>query len=225
MPKVRFSLKRIIRPLLVSSMLGVLLYVCRVLAVRNFDYWYLVWNLVLAWIPLLLSYALVRWLRKGRWLSIKGLALTGLWLGFLPNSYYIVTDLIHITPTHEIGVLFDAVMIMVFAWNGLLLGFISLYLVHLQLRKRLQPRLTVMLVGFILVLSSFAVYLGRYLTWNTWDILINPGGILLDVSDRIIKPTAYPATFTTTVLFSVMLIALYYTVYKLVAVIRDVSRN
>ncbi|MDB5183248.1 MAG: hypothetical protein JWO47_1032 [Candidatus Saccharibacteria bacterium] len=225
MTKPRMSIKRIVGPLLVSSLLGVLLYVCRVLAVRSFNYWYLVWNLVLAWVPLLLSYALIKWLRMGRWLSVKGLALTALWLGFLPNSFYVVSDLIHLSPTHEIGLLFDAVMIMVFAWNGLLLGFISLYLVHLQLRKRLQPRLTVMLVGFILVLSSFAVYLGRSLTWNTWDIIVNPGGILLDVSDRIIKPTAYPSTFTTTVLFSVTLIALYYTVYKLVAVIRDVSRS
>jgi len=225
MSKFKTSPWNIAWPLLVSSTLAVVLYTCRVFAAGNYRYWYLVWNLFLAWLPLVFGYWLVKWLKKGRWLSFKGLALTALWLGFLPNSFYVVTDFIHLEPTTEVGLLFDVVLFMVFAWNGLLLGFVSVYMIHAELRKRLRQRLTLMLIGFILVLSSFAIYLGRFLTWNTWDIIINPGGILFDISDRVVRPTAYPNTFTTTTLFSIVLITLYYTVYKLVAVVKSQPKN
>jgi len=225
MSKFRFKAGSILWPLIVSSALAVCLYVCRVLASGNFRYWYLVWNLFLGWLPLVFGYLLVKWLRKGTWLSFKGLGLTALWLGFLPNSFYIVSDFIHLAPTYEIGLLFDVVLFMIFAWNGLLLGFISVYMIHSELRKRLRARLTIMLVGLVFILSSFAIYMGRFLTWNTWDIVINPGGILFDISDRIIRPTAYPNTFTTTTLFSVVLITLYYTVYKLVDAVKNSGKN
>jgi uncharacterized membrane protein len=215
----------ILPPLLISSGLGVSLYFCRVLGGHTFRYWYLLWNLGLAWLPLLFGFLLIRYVQKGRWISPKGIVLTALWLGFLPNSFYLVTDFIHLTPTNEVGILFDAVMIMVFAWNGLLLGFISVYMIHAELRQRLQQRLTLMIIGFIFVICSFAIYLGRYLTWNTWDVIINPGGILFDISDRIVRPRSYPNTFTTTTLFSVVLIVLYYTVYKLVAAIRSSNHS
>lgn len=225
MSKQTIRTKSIPWPLFVSSCLGVVLYICRVLGGGTFRYWYLVWNLVLAWIPLFFSYMLVRWLKKGRWLSVKGLALTALWLGFLPNSFYLVTDFIHLAPTGEVGLLFDAVMIMTFAWTGLLLGFISVYMIHSELQKRVRTRLSVLLIALVFILSSFAIYLGRFLTWNTWDIIINPAGILFDISDRVIRPVSYPSTFTTTTLFSVVLIVLYYTVYKLVAAIKNSAKN
>ena len=225
MSKQAIRTRKILWPLFVSSCLSVGLYVCRVLGGGTFRYWYLVWNLVLAWIPLLFSYLLLRWLKKGRWLSLKGLGLTALWLSFLPNSFYLITDFIHLAPTGEVGLLFDVVMLMTFAWTGIQLGFLSVYMVHSELRKRLRTRLSVMLIGIVFILSSFAIYLGRYLTLNTWDILLNPGGILFDISDRAIHPGEFPSTFTTTTLFSVMLIVLYYSVYKLVAVLRNDDKN
>ena len=225
MSKFKIRMGSITWPLFVSSMLAIALYICRVLASDNIRYWYLVWNLFLAWLPLLFGFLLVKWLQKGKWLSAKGVGLTALWLGFLPNSFYLVTDFIHLEPTGEIGLLFDAVLFMVFAWNGLVLGFVSVFMIHSEIKQRLPQRQTVMLVGFIFVLSSFAIYLGRFLTWNTWDIIVNPAGILVDVSDRIVKPASYPNTFTTTTLFSVTLIVMYYSIYKLVAAVKSSVKN
>jgi uncharacterized membrane protein len=75
-------------------------------------------------------------------------------------------------------------------------------------------------VAIILLLCSFAIYLGRYLRWNTWDILVNPAGILFDVSDRFINPAAYPRTFSTTACFFVLLGSAYVFVWSAVAAIR-----
>ena len=225
MSKVKKIRGSFIWPLLVSSGLGVALYLLRVIISRSDNYWYLSWNLFLGWLPLVYAYWLVRWLKKGRWLSVKGLVLTGLWLGFLPNSFYVLTDFIHLTRTDEIGFMFDVVMLTVFAWNGLLLGFISVYMIHKQMLKRLTNKPTNVLIGLTFLLSGFAIYLGRYLTWNTWDLIAHPGGILLDISDRVIKPTAYPNTFTVTALFFLVLTVMYYAVYKLVAAIKSQPDN
>ena len=225
MSKVKQAQKSIFWPFIVSSGVSSVLFLYRVFSSHSNNYWYLNWNLFLGWLPLLFSYWLVRWLRRKSWFSIKGVLLTTLWLGFLPNSFYLVTDFVHLTPTHEISLLFDAVMFMTFAWNGLLLGFTSVYMIHKELRKRLPEKISTSFVACTLVLSSFAIYLGRYLTWNTWDLVVNPGGILLDISDRIVKPTAYPNTFTVTILFSFVLMSLYYAVYKLISVIKSSSNN
>lgn len=216
----RQFVKNILLPLGVSSILSVGLFVSRMVAGGSTRYWFLLWNLVLAWLPLLFSFSLLHWLRRGAWRSWRGILLSVLWLGFLPNSFYLVSDFIHLKSTGEVSVLFDAVLFMSFAWNGLLLGFTSVLIMHSQFLKRLPSKLVSSIIAAIFVLCSFAIYLGRFLQWNTWDIILNPGGILFDISNRLVKPASYPSTFTTTALFSVTLLALYYTVFKLVAALR-----
>lgn len=151
------------------------------------------------------------------------MVLTALWLGFLPNSFYLVSDFIHLKDTGEVSVLFDAVLLMSFAWNGLLLGFTAVYMVHVELLKRMPKRQVVQLIAITFILCSFAIYLGRYLAWNTWDILVNPAGILFDLSERVVEPTSYPNTFTTTGLFTITLSTTYYSVCKLIDAIRGVE--
>lgn len=215
------SAKDLALPLLLSSGLSAGLLAARMLSSQSYRYWFLLWNLALAWLPMAFAWWLHNRLRSTPWKNWKNIILTVLWLGFLPNSFYIVSDFIHIHESGEVSLLFDSVMIMSFAWNGLLLGFISLLIVHFELAKRLFRRTVTILLGVVILLCSFAIYLGRYLAWNTWDILINPAGILFDISDRIIKPASFPNTFTTTSMFFVSLCVMYYVIYKLfVAVLR-----
>src|SRR5262245_44153242 len=62
----------------------------------GFDgYGFLVWNLFLAWIPFLLAVAFYDGYRRGRPRAVlAGIAV--LWLLFLPNAPYMITDLIHL---------------------------------------------------------------------------------------------------------------------------------
>jgi len=183
---------------------------------HSWDFWYLLWNLFLAWVPLVLAYLLLMVLRRERWSSWQGLLLTLLWLVFLPNSFYMVSDFIHLQDVQRVNLLYDTVMFTSFILNGLLLGYTSLYLVHAQVRKRLPVLHTSVFVGAVLLLCSFAIYLGRNLRWNTWDVLANPFGILFDVSDRILNPFGHPQTYATTFTFFVFLAGVYWVVWSLV---------
>ncbi|HKR82293.1 MAG TPA: DUF1361 domain-containing protein [Candidatus Saccharimonadales bacterium] len=178
--------------------------------------WYLNWNLFLAWLPLLFAVLLVRMLARKPWSSWEGLGLTFLWLVFLPNSFYMVSDFIHLREVPESAVLYDAVMFASFIFCGATVGFLSLFLVHEQLRKRLPRRQTIATLAVILLICSFAIYLGRNLRWNSWDLLLNPAGVLFDISDRVLNPLAHVQTFTITFSFFVLLTTFYALVWQII---------
>lgn len=184
------------------------------------EFAYLNWNLFLAWIPLLLSWWLVIVLRTKLWSSWLALAITIVWVGFLPNSFYMTSDFIHIQEVRRVDLLYDVVMFSSFIFNGVVLGFVSLYLVHQELLKRVRKWTAAGLIGLVLVLSCIAIYLGRELRWNTWDILVNPAGILVDISNRVLNPQTYPQFLTTTLSFFVLIASLYVVTWQIVSTVR-----
>ena len=201
---------QVVTALAVSNGVAVLLLLIRMAASGSSRYWYLLWNLVLAWIPVLLATLLVRYVSKHRWKSWQSLGLSILWLLFLPNSFYMVSDLVHLHPTGEISLLFDIVLMQAFIINALIAGCMSIYIVHKALLKRTSTQNAHYLIASSLLLSSFAVYLGRYLRWNSWDAVFSPAGLLFDVSERIINPVAQPQAVVTTVTFFMLSASLYY---------------
>lgn len=211
---------RLLRVLLLSSIFSMLFFIVRAFNQQDLEYWYLNWNLVLAWLPLLFSVILVGRLRRSGWLTWQNIVLTMLWLGFLPNSFYIMTDFIHLQHTLNATLLYDVVLILSFTLNGLLLGYISTFMIHDELKKRFNANTTNSIVAGIFLACSFAIYLGRYLRWNTWDVIINPAGLLFDVSDRFINPGAHGQTFSTTALFFVFITGTYYIARELVAIMQ-----
>lgn len=175
---------------------------------------YLIWNLFLAWLPLVFAYWLTQTLRHKAWSSWEALGVSVLWLIFLPNSFYMISDFIHLLDVARVDVLYDAIMFTSFIVTGVALGYSSLYLVHCQLKKRLAPKTVAALLGGTLLLSSFAVYIGRDLRWNSWDLLTNPGGLLFDISDRLQHPATYPQMFVTIISFTILLSSMYWLLYR-----------
>lgn len=212
--------RQLLVSLIISSAASTVLYGLRVVASENTNYSYLLWNLLLAWLPLLFAWLLHQRLSRERWLSVGNLLLTALWLGFLPNSFYILSDFIHLRSTGDVSLLYDIVLFASFVWNGFVLGFMSLFIVHRQLIKRVSAAKAHTLVGGVLLVCSFAIYLGRYLRWNSWDVLINPAGLLFDVSDRIINPAAHPQSLVTTSTFFILLSSMYLVLWHAAQVLR-----
>jgi uncharacterized membrane protein len=176
---------------------------------HSFQFAYLVWNLFLAWLPLAFALRLTRILRHKLWSSWEGLLYSVLWLVFLPNSFYMISDFIHLQDVLRVNLLYDSVMFTSFIYSAVVVGFTSLYLMHLQLHRRLGGRVAAGFIASTLLVCSFAIYVGRDLRWNSWDILTNPGGLLFDLSDRLIHPASYPAMFTTVIGFFVLLTSMY----------------
>lgn len=186
----------------------------KIISAQSWDYAFLLWNLTLAVFPLLFATTLVVSLNKRRWLSWQNMSLSFLWLIFLPNSFYLASDLIHLRNSSQATVLFDVVMLLSFSFNGFVTGMISLYLVHRELYKRFWAKQTHVLITIVLLAASFAIYLGRNLRWNTWDVLLNPAGLLFDVSDRIINPTNHPQAFSATFGFFILLGSIYIVLWQ-----------
>ena len=152
----------------------------------------LIWNLFLAWIPFGLSIVLYDRHRAGARAAAL-LPLGALWLLFLPNAPYIVTDFKHLAPNASVPLWFDVVVIAAPAWTGMLLGFLSLYLVQAAVRRSAGRTAGWVAAVGALGLASFGVYLGRVLRWNSWDVLTDPR-LLADLDGILVDPRALAMT-------------------------------
>jgi uncharacterized membrane protein len=145
------------------------------LAVRKYEfgaaqYRYLLWNLALAWMPMLLALLLVAAYRLRR-SALELIALGGAWLLFLPNAPYILTDFIHLGPDHR---MYDTLLVGSFAFTGLALGFVSLLLVQLVVTRAAGALLGWAVAVGSLFFASVGIYLGRIVRLNSWDAVQRP---------------------------------------------------
>ena len=164
--------KRYLQMLSTLSALCLGFFGIRLLATGVSRYWFVPENLLLAWLALSISWILVRQLQRRSWLNWRALSLSILWLVFIPNAWYVMTDFIHVFDTSEISYIYDIAMVSTLTLTGFLLGFTSLFMVHRQIYKRLGAGGSGAVIGIVILLSSFAIYLGRDLRWNAWDILL-----------------------------------------------------
>lgn len=202
------SILQFLKLLLAMSVACSFLAAIRVYMSGEYSYLYLIWNLFLAWVPLLISFSLKRiYIRmQKRYFLLAATCFT--WLLFFPNSPYIITDLIHINPNESSHVWYDALMIFSFALTGLIAGFISLYILHEILDSLFHRYLNWSLVILIFLLSGYGIYLGRVLRWNSWDLFTRPQSLLSDVTTQIENPEALfmTAAFTFFMIFSYLIL-------------------
>lgn len=216
--------RKVILALALASLSSVALYLAAVAANNNWEYGWLIWNLALAWAPLLVSIALISVLAKKRWSSWQALALTIAWILFLPNSFYIITDYIHLFGEQRPEFMLDLAMFSSFAINGLILGYASLYLVHQQVRRRISGHIGLWLVGGALLISSYGIYMGRFLRWNTWDVITNAPLVLVDVSNSILYAGSYRHIFSTVFGFFVLLTSTYIALWCMIQFLQSKKR-
>ena len=182
-----------------------------------YDFRFLIWNLILAWIPLLLALLVYDRYRRGRSLLVLAPALV-LWLLFLPNAPYIVTDFVHLSAGSPAPLWLDGVEVSAFAWTGMLLGFVSLYLVHAVARHRLGAVPSWVGVLCVLALVSVGVYLGRVKRWNSWDLLTQPGARLAQLHAHLGDPASLTRAVGISLAVTCLLAAAYLVFYVLMAV-------
>jgi uncharacterized membrane protein len=196
-----------------SMLVSLFLLAVRMHYTSTIGYRFLIWNLFLAAVPYGIStFLMVTGRRMPKSMLFFFLMF---WLAFLPNAPYILTDLLHLRNTHQAILWYDLMLILSFAWNGLMLAYLSLLDVHEILRKRFSVRFSWFVTIFSLVAASFGIYLGRFLRWNSWDIWNNPTSLLYDVAHRVVYPMDHPRTYAVTMFFSVFLILGFLTIKQL----------
>ena len=194
------------------SLFSIALVVARYAYSHEARYGWVIGNLLLAWIPFVLAIVLYdRHRASARPLSL--LPLGALWLLFLPNAPYIVTDFKHLHASGGVPLWFDIVVTASAAWTGMLLGFFSLYLVQAVVRRTYGAAAGWTAAVAALALASFGIYLGRVLRWNSWDVLLDPQR-LATISDVLADPYAIAMT----VVLTGFLTLSYFVVYAFVRV-------
>lgn len=212
-PLHEFLAGRSFYPLALSSGLALGLLMVRLERTHSWGFFFLGWNLILAWIPYLASLlagAIFLHRPAGWW---RTLAPSAVWLAFFPNAPYLVTDLMHLSSRQGDPWLFwfDIVLLATFAWTGCVLGVASL--------RGMQALVTAIAgwaASWLFVLGAtglggVGIYLGRFHRWNSWDLLANPGGILADVAAGLSNPATQLRPWGLCALFAAFILVCYLT--------------
>ena len=162
-------------------------------------YRFLLTNLFLACIPLFLSTCL-RIARRWELPRPIQFGVAGLWLLFLPNAPYILTDILHLTRASQAPAWYDLALLLSCAGTGLLVGYLSLIDVQTIVARSLGQTWSWIVALVSLVLSGFAIYLGRFLRWNSWDVLIDPTR-LLAITNGLLRPWGQARPMAVTLIF------------------------
>ncbi|MFS0868309.1 DUF1361 domain-containing protein [Paenibacillus xylanilyticus] len=182
---------------------------------------FLIWNLFLGWIPFVFSYiayglSYVRW-RAASWLAV---ACALMWLLFFPNSSYIVTDLVHLTARssrYYVGsgldyrYWYDLIVVLMFVWTGLLLGFLSMYQLQEVIYRKIGSVASWVFVLAGCALGSYGVLLGRVYRLNSWDALTNRDTLINLMVESVSRPSLAFCLF-----FGIFILTIYATLYYLI---------
>lgn len=175
---------------------------------------FLIWNLFLAWIPFYISFHFKQ--LHNRQTVLQVIIFLG-WLLFFPNALYIITDLIHLDMETNVPKWVDAILLFTSAIIGLLMAFVSLLRVEVFLLKKFDNKMVKVVILALLGLGSFGVYLGRFLRWNSWDIIQHPFGLVYQIAERFIFPFQHLRTWGITAVLTAFFILLYKSIKALKA--------
>jgi uncharacterized membrane protein len=111
-----------------------------------------------------------------------------------------------------------------FAWNGLILGLLSMHQVYLILVAKWNVVIAKRLLFIIVFLCGFGIYLGRFQRWNSWELFSNPIVLLNDCLDSIFNPIQRTRTWGITLGFGFFLWISFLTAHTFLS-IKKASRN
>lgn len=200
--------------LILSCAFSCVLLAGRILVTGSTAYLFLPWNLFLAFVPYWITAGLGRTPVMANFPFVFYSRIL-LWLLFVPNSFYIITDLFHLTHITSAPQWFDLIMIFSFAWNGMLFGLISLRRVESWLTGWKGKQISLLAVILVLWLSALGIYIGRYLRFNSWDVITDPFSLFSGILDLALHPVQNGFAWGMTVCYAAFMTLVYFTIRKL----------
>lgn len=176
-----------------------------------------IWNLLLLVVPFFLIWVLKKYWKKNKLKKphqqTVALGLSLLWLLFLPNAAYLITDIRHIIticsgdvfrwscPTKSWAIFFF--------FTYALIGWLAFVYLMREMRDWLQKvnkELVPILPVFVIPLTALGIMLGLIDRWNSWEFFLNPAGLW----QNIIFYFTHLDYFLNWLIFSVFLYILYW---------------
>lgn len=214
MRKLYFDRNEMEQTLLLSSLFSILLAFTRVIYTSELMFIFLIWNLFLAFVP----YAITQvCMHKLEWIenTSKFLVVLSIWLLFIPNTFYIITDLFHLHERAPVPLWFDLALIFSFAWNGLLMGVLSVRQMEKMVTIKWQLKKEWLFTLPLMFLNAFGIYIGRYLRYNSWDIISKPFGLAEDMLYMFMHPLRNRFDWSMIFCFALLMSFIYLSIKKL----------
>ena len=183
----------------------VVLLVVRVWYAGNTTYDFMLWNMILAVIPLAAAWVLRASAARGG-LSAMMVVAFGVWLTFLPNAPYMVTDLIHLANRPPVPLWFDVAFFGSYAATGVLIGYAAVADVQSVFSARFGRGVGYAVAVGSLLLCGFGIYLGRVLHWNSWDVVASPATLAGQITDRLLDPASHTSAWAVSAIYGVGLV-------------------
>lgn len=200
--------------LFISCCFSCVLLCARVIITSQLAYLFLPWNLFLAFVPYVISEWLFQNIRVtgNKW---KRSAILLLWLLFVPNSFYIITDLFHLDQFDSAPKWFDLLLLFSFAWNGLLFGVLSVRKMELLITVISGKKLSLAFVFSVMWLSAFGIYIGRYLRYNSWDVIVQPFSLFGEMLYLLLHPFRNSMEWGMITTWALFITLFYFTIEKM----------
>lgn len=194
-----------------------LLLIARIVITDQWSYAFLIWNLFLAFIP----YILIKKHKEDQHRILQAIII-GTTILFLPNAPYIITDLFHLRERIAAPMWLDLILILSFAFLGMVFFILSVNRLLSISNALFNSRwITSGLKFFIMLSSAYGIYLGRYLRFNSWDVVFNPFHLAKKMLLSVFDPDCYKETFAVTITFTIFL----YLIFEIVASLKNTANT
>jgi len=212
---MKVGLSKAKKILFLSISFTVVLLVARAWHTHTVAYTFYLWNLFLAIVPLWFS----RQLARHATVDVKSIALISGWLLFFPNSPYVITDIFHFYQRPEMPLWYDLLLVFSATWNGMVAGFISLMQVDKFIAPHTGRKVHAVLITVFMFAASCGIYLGRFLRFNSWDVVRKPRSLAEFAFEYAFQPLEHVKAWAFSVLCTVLLLLIYHTIKNLPALV------
>ena len=201
----------ILQLLILSNIFCAILISLRIIWFNEWMFLFLIWNLFLAGLPLLFAFIFKYMVETSGKMYLLKFILLSLWLLFLPNAPYIITDLVHLSKHRISPIWLDGSIVFTSALTGLFMGLLSIYFVHEKISTFFNSKISWIFIALLISITSFGIYLGRVLRFNSWDIFTHPIYLFKSILHSIYSLSGISMTGV----FSCMLFFIYILFYQL----------
>jgi uncharacterized membrane protein len=175
--------------IILLSIYCIALLLIRAKLTQSIFLFFLIWNLFLAIIP----YIMIVYIKINKVIlksKFKTFAFLFIWLLFLPNSFYIITDFVHLSQSKSNTFWFDLIVLSSYAFIGFTLGLISLFEFEKILKHFFTTKIIQVVIPIVCFLCGIGIYIGRILRYNSWDVISNPLQLITDTLSTLLSMNA-----------------------------------
>lgn len=198
--------------LLISSMFSMTLVGFRFIYTGYPLFIFLAWNLFLAFIPFMISGWLLKQEKRSRLLMAAAFIA---WLLFIPNAFYIITYLFHLPSNESVPLWYDLALLLSFAWSGILFGVISVRQMEKTIEQFSGRSFGMFFILPVMFMNGLGVYIGRYLRFNSWDVIANPLQLAKDIIYLFIHPLRNGMDWGMILCYTMLMTIIYTAIKKL----------